>query len=102
MIHVIATIELRPGTRESFLAEFKANVPEVLKESGCLEYGPAIDFPTGLPAQNPDRPAVVVVVEKWTDLDALHAHLKAPHMIQYRERVKDWVVRVGLQVLQPA
>ena len=102
MIHVIATIEIVPGTRESFLAEFNANVPEVLKENGCLEYGPAIDYPTGLLAQISARPNVVVVVEKWTDLDALKAHLQAPHMITYRARVKDWVVRVELQVLQPA
>ena len=101
MIHVIATIEVAPGTRESFLAEFKANVPDVLRETGCLAYGPAIDFPTGLPTQNTIRPNVVVVVEKWADLDALNAHLQASHMIKYRARVKDFVVRVALQVLQP-
>ena len=102
MIHVIATIELVSGTKERFLAEFKANVPAVLREAGCLEYGPTIDFQSGLPAQNSVGPNVVVVVEKWSDLNALNAHLQAPHMIAYRTRVKDFVVHMGLQVLQSA
>ena len=102
MIHVLATIDLAPGTRDAFLREFNANVPAVLQEGGCLEYGPTVDFPTGLAAQIPDRPDVAVIVEKWSDLAALQAHLKAPHMLTYRERVKGYVVKVSLQVLQPA
>ena len=37
-----------------------------------------------------------------TNEDALRAHLGAPHMAEYRARVKDLVVGVRLQVLQPA
>ena len=44
MIHVIATIELRPGCRESFLEEFRRVVPDVRAEQGCLSYGPTIDM----------------------------------------------------------
>ncbi len=102
MIHVIATIEVRPGRRDDFLAEFRKNVPTVRAEAGCLEYGPAVDVATGIAAQAPPRDHVVVVVEKWADLDALRAHLAAPHMAAYRERVKDLVVGASLQVLQPA
>jgi quinol monooxygenase YgiN len=40
-------------------------------------------------------------VEKWESLQALHAHLVAPHMAVYRERVKDVVVGVTLQILDP-
>ncbi len=50
MIHVIATIELGPGRRESFLAEFRRLVPEVLAEDGCIESGPAVDVESGLAA----------------------------------------------------
>ena len=34
MIHVIATIELNAGKRESFLAEFKKVQPKVRAEDG--------------------------------------------------------------------
>ena len=101
MIHVLATAELHPGTRERFLEEFHGIVPAVRAEDGCLEYGAAVDTPTGLPAQPPVRDDVVVIVEKWRDLPALRAHLAAPHMTAYRTRVRDYVVRTTLQVLAP-
>src|SRR5438445_3056689 len=92
MIHVIATIEVAPGRREAVLAEFHKIVPLVRAEAGCLEYGPTVDVPSGLAAQVPPRDNVITVVEKWASLDALHAHTVAPHMTEYRPRVKDLVV----------
>lgn len=102
MVHVVATIELIPGARTRFLGEFQQIVPAVHAEDGCLEYGAAVDVPTGLAAQPPVRDHVVVVVEKWRDLPALQAHLVAPHMTVYRERVRDLVISTTLQVLEPA
>jgi quinol monooxygenase YgiN len=55
-----------------------------------------------LPAQVPLRPDVVTVVERWDSLDDLRAHLQAPHMLEYRQRVKDLVAGVRLQILEPA
>jgi quinol monooxygenase YgiN len=100
MIHVIATIDLKDGTREKFLAEFHRLMPEVLAEVGCVEYGPAIEIPTTIPAQSTPRQNSVMVIEKWADVAALQAHLNAPHMATYRERVKDHVKSVALQVLE--
>lgn len=102
MIHVIATIELNAGKREAFLAEFHKLVPQVRAEAGCLEYGPAVDVATDISAQVPLRENVVTVVEKWEDLPALKAHLVAPHMLDYRPRVKDFVKATTLQILGPA
>jgi quinol monooxygenase YgiN len=101
MIHVIATIEVIAGKRADFLTEFQRIVGPTRSEAGCLEYGPTVDVASGLGAQGPIRDHVVTVVEKWESLEALHAHSKAPHMLDYRGRVKDLVVRVQLQVLQP-
>lgn len=102
MIIVLATIELNPGTRDAFLAEFRSNLPAVRAEQGCIEYFPAIDFATSLPSQAPAREDVVVVVEKWESVAALEAHLIAPHMMTYRQRVKDYVKGTSLQILEPA
>lgn len=102
MIHVIATIEVNPARREDFLAEFTKLVPKVQAEAGCVQYGPTIDVDSGIPIQEPLRENVVVVVEQWESLDALKAHLVAPHMQEYREQVKDLVAGMKLQVLQSA
>jgi quinol monooxygenase YgiN len=102
MIHVIATIELADGGREAFLKEFRALVPKVRAEAGCLEYGPTVDAVSGIAAQAAPRPNVVTVVEKWSDLLSLQAHLVAPHMQEYRPRVKHLVRSTTLQVLEPA
>jgi quinol monooxygenase YgiN len=100
MVYVIATIEVATGRRAEFLQHLQANVPSVLGENGCLEYVPAIDVPTTIPAQGHARGDVVTVIEKWADIEALEAHLIAPHMIVYRAKVKDLVQRVTLQVLE--
>lgn len=102
MLHVLATIEVAEGKRTAFLAEFHKLVPLVRAEDGCIEYGAAVDVPTAIPVQTPVRDDVVMVVEKWATLDALNAHLAAPHMAEYRQRVAGLVLKVALQILQPA
>ena len=101
MIHVIATIELVEGGRDAFLDAFRALVPKVRAEAGCLEYGPTVDVASGIAAQGASRPNVVTVVEKWSDLAALKAHLVAPHMEEYRPKVKHLVRSTMLQILEP-
>ena len=45
MIHILAMITTKPGQRETVLEAFRANMPAVHAEDGCIEYGPAIDAP---------------------------------------------------------
>jgi quinol monooxygenase YgiN len=101
MIHVIATIEVAKGKREEFLNEFRKVVHLVRAEAGCIAYGPTVDIPSGIGAQVPLREDVATIVEQWSDLTALQVHLTAPHMTEYRTRVKELVVKVQLQVLEP-
>lgn len=102
MIHVLVAVELNPGRRRDFLAEFHRIVPLVRQEQGCIEYGPAIDFASGIAAQAPLRDDVVTIIEKWESLADLQAHLIAPHMMEYRPRVKEMIVRSTLHVLESA
>jgi len=101
MIYVIATVEVVSGKQAEFLAEFHRLVPDVLAEQGCRFYGPTVDLPTGHPRQVPQRDHVVTIVESWDSLEDLQAHLVAPHMGPYRERVKSLVVDTQLQILSP-
>jgi quinol monooxygenase YgiN len=102
MIFVVATIEVAAGKRDAFLAEFRQIVPKVHAEEGCLEYLPMLDLETRIPAQPDPRPNVVTVVEKWASVAALESHLIAPHMLEYREKVKELVTQVTIHVLEPA
>jgi len=96
MVHVIASIRVQPGCLSRFLEIFKSNVPAVRAEKGCIEYRPAVDVEAGLPPQLLE-PDTVVVIEKWDSLEALR-----PHMLAYREKVKELVTSVSLKVLQEA
>ncbi len=101
MISVIAMVRVKEGKLASFLEVFKSNVPDVVKEDGCIEYMPTVDAPTGLPNQKLDG-NLVTIIEKWSSIEALLAHLASPHMLAYREKVKDLVDDVSLKVVRPA
>lgn len=102
MVVVIAEIQLVEGTRDAFLAEFHKIVPLVCEEAGCIEYGPTADAVTSIAAQIPHRNDVITVVEKWESLQTLEAHLVAPHMLEYRPKVKSLVQSSILRILEPA
>jgi quinol monooxygenase YgiN len=102
MIHVIAIITTKPGMREQVLQHFRANVPAVLAEKGCIEYGPAVDADPALSIQTKCGADSFVVVEKWESLEALKAHAAAPHMAAYAAKVKDMLAGRVIHVLSPA
>jgi quinol monooxygenase YgiN len=101
MINVIASIHVKEGRRSEFIDIFKLNVPHVLEEKGCIEYLPTLDVPSGLPPQELNS-NVVTIIEKWESLRDLQAHLSAPHMLKYQEKVKDLVENVSLKILEEA
>ena len=101
MIHVLAIIQTKPGLRDTVLDAFRANVPAVHAEEGCIEYGAAIDTDGVGPFQAPFGPDTFVVIEKWASLDALKAHAAAPHMIAYGAKTKDHIVSRAIHVLSP-
>ncbi len=99
MINVVASIRVETGKLSDYLAILKANAPVVRGEKGCIEYIPMIDVDSKLPPQVLDKNCVTLL-EKWESLEALHAHLGSPHMLAYREKVKDMVESVTFKVLQ--
>jgi len=101
MIHVIASIQVKEGQLNTFLEIFKANVPKVLEEKGCLAYAPTVDVPTGLPPQEVN-PHGATIIEKWNSLEDLKAHLSSPHMLAYREKAKALVEKMSVKILKEA
>ena len=101
MIHVIAVITAKPGMREEVLQAFRANVPNVRAEKGCIEYGAAVDSEPVLKFQAALGPDTFMVVEKYQDLDALKAHAASPHMAAYSAKTKDMIASRTIHILSP-
>jgi quinol monooxygenase YgiN len=102
VIHVIAIITAKPGKRDAILEAFRANMPAVHAEQGCIEYGPAIDAEGMGKFQTPFGPETFVVIEKWESTEALKAHAAAPHMADYAAKTKEMIASRVIHVLSPA
>jgi quinol monooxygenase YgiN len=101
MIHVLAVITAKPGRRSEVLEAFRANMPAVHAEAGCLEYGPAVDADDGS-GEARFGPDTFVVIEKWESQQALAAHAGSAHMAAYAARTRDMIASRVVHVLQPA
>lgn len=101
MIHVLAIITAKPGMRGQILEAFRANMPTVHAEAGCIEYGPAVDAEDAGAMQAKFGPDSFVVIEKWESLAALRAHGASPHMAAYAAKTRDLVASRVIRVLQP-
>ena len=99
MIHVLAIITAKSGMRDAILKEFRANMPTVHAEKGCIEYGPAIDTETSPTKFGNDT---FVVIEKWESPEALRAHAASPHMAAYGAKTRDMIASRVIHVLSPA
>ena len=102
MIHVIAIITTKPGKRSEVLGHFRANVPAVHAEKGCIEYQPVVDADGFGSFQTKAGPDTFVVIEKWATADDLKAHSAAPHMAAYGAKVKDMLANRVIHIFENA
>lgn len=102
MIHVVAVITAKPGMRDTILAHFRANVPAVKAEAGCIEYGAAIDLADGPGFQKKYGDDTFLAIEKWDSIAALKAHAAAPHMAAYGAKTKEMIASRLVHILEPA
>lgn len=100
-VHVLAVITTKPGKRDEVLKLFRANVPAVLEEDGCIEYGATIDCAdAGFAAKYGDD--TFVVVEKWASMAALGSHAASPHMKAYGASTKEMLADRVIHVMSDA
>ncbi len=100
MVHVIARCTVKAGQLDNFLSILHDNIPNVLAEDGCIRYEACLDSKGGVGA--PPEANTVTIVESWKSLDHLKAHLGAPHMAVYREKVTPLREKQTVTVLDPA
>ena len=102
MIRVVAVITAKPGHREDVLTMFRANMPAVHAEQGCIEYQPFVDADGFGGFQAPVGADAFVVLETWASADALKAHATAPHMVAYGRASKEFIAERKIHIFQPA
>jgi quinol monooxygenase YgiN len=73
---VVAECLAAPGYEDRLRTALEAMIEPSLDEPGCLAYQPYVD---------PNEPARMVVVERWTGRDALDSHFTTPHFQHVRE-----------------
>ncbi len=101
MIHVIVFFDLHPGQREGFLVEFGKILPTTRAEQGCIEYGGSAEIETGIDVISSPHADRITVLEKWETLDALKAHLGAPHMQAFFPKVQPMIDSLQAFVSEP-
>ena len=82
MFAIFATIRIKPGFRERYLAEMLGDaVGSVRDEPGCLRFDVLAD------QTDPDT---LYLYEIYRDEAAFAEHVKAPHYIKWRDAVQGW------------
>ncbi len=100
-VHVLAIITAKAGMRAQILDSFRANVPAVHAEDGCIEYGATVDADGLGGFQTRFGDDTFVVIEKWESVDALKAHAASPHMAAYAAKTKDLIESRVIHVMSP-
>jgi quinol monooxygenase YgiN len=81
-INVVVTQRIHPGREaefEALLRELEAST--VANDAGCLRYE----------WYRAEAPQTYILLERWTDLAAVQAHFKAPHMVAIGEKYQSLV-----------
>jgi len=98
MIKVVANLHFKIEKRDEFIAAFKALMPKVRQEDGCVEYDLYLDVADVLP-NTPARGDVITVMETWASPEALQTHVAQPHFVAFIESTKDMMTGLTAQVM---
>lgn len=91
MLYVLASITLKPGSLKAVLAAAAPCLQATRKETGCFFY----DL-----HQSVSDPDTLIFVERWQDRAALDAHLKQPHLVQWREHSQAHIVSRNIEIIE--
>lgn len=74
MIKVVCKIKLKPGvTVEEYLVLAREVISETRNEEGCITYTINEDI---------NDPTILIMLEEWTDEEALDRHNKTEHVLK--------------------
>lgn len=89
---LVVTLKVKSGQEAALAEAYRAALAGTKAEPGYLAYELT---------RSPDEPAAYVLYEKWKSLDALAAHLAAPHTVTFLQQISASTEGVDLQVRVP-
>lgn len=92
MIHVIATLTIKPGSADVLKAAALPAIAATRGEKGCLSY----DL-----FHSVSEPETMVFVERWETRADLTAHSKQPHLAAWREASAPHLVKRVIEIVHP-
>lgn len=102
-VYVLCRFDLKPDANISdYIAKTLSVVPAVRAENGCQMYTLLEDAKTDWEKPMRFGERTLWMVEKWDSIDALKAHLEAPHMKAFGPTVRSMRSSGTFHVLQEA
>ncbi|WP_152046694.1 putative quinol monooxygenase [Aureimonas psammosilenae] len=93
MLHLIATIRIKPGTVNEVAKAAIPCIEATRKEQGCIRYDMLVDV---MDETN------VTFVEEWESRALLDAHVRSAHVKAWHEAGKPFIVSEHIAVITPA
>ncbi|MCB1439818.1 MAG: antibiotic biosynthesis monooxygenase [Nitratireductor sp.] len=91
MIHLIATLKIKPGSLEDIRAHAMPCIAATRLEPGCISY----DLHQSL-----SEPDTLVFVERWKDRPALDAHFGMPHLVEWRDNGAPFILERRIEIIE--
>ena len=88
MIHFIATVRIKPGTKDDVVALARPCIEATRNEAGNISY----DL-----TQSMTDPETMIFVERWKDAAAVASHFKEPHFQTFQKAVMAHVTDVKME-----
>lgn len=102
-VYVLCRFDLKPDADiADYIAKTRAVVPAVRAENGCQMYTLLEDAETSWEKPMRFGERTLWMIEKWDSIDALKAHLEAPHMKAFGPTVRSMRASGTFHVLQEA
>ena len=91
LLTVIASMRANPGKEQELRSALEALVEPTSREDGFVNY----DL-----HQAVHDPAVFYLYENWESEDSLDAHLAAPHLTAFADRLDELLTDAGLNIVR--
>ncbi len=99
MICVVATIKAKDQQRETIMAAFREILPDIQVKRGCIEYSLAIHVQS-VPDASLVDPDAIILIEKWSDSEALQAHMADPAYQAWYVKLWPLIAGASMQVFE--
>ncbi len=93
MIHLIATLTIKPGSLGAVTKAVQPCIEATRKEDGCISYDLHV---------NVTDDTKLVFVERWENRAALDAHFRTPHLKAWREAGGPYFTSRSIEVISDA